>query len=204
MNQPNSPIATVRTSVSQESPDVLAVLRRYVWLLIGGAVAGAAISGGMFTYFNHYMPQYTARVKFQVSTPPSPIGGDQQGVIGLSTDDTSQIIHRQMDYFDYDPFLTEIITDADFRQDHDNPGKLNSWMQKYGPDLKQLRKDLRVEPKVSSATFDLTMTTGSRMDSYYMVLAAQKVYKSFLECSDARAETEPQHQPEQGPERRRG
>jgi len=182
MNQPNSPLTATRTQTHSESPDILAAMRRYVWLLISGAVAGAAVSGGLYTYFRKYQPEYTARVKFQVSAPPPQIGaGNADSNVTLSADDTSQLIHRQMDLFAYDPFLTEIISDPDFRKDANNPSRDNQWMRDNGTDLKRLRKFLVVDPKVSSATFDLTMTARDPMDAFYMVKAAKKVYLAYLQ-----------------------
>ena len=186
MNQPNSPITAPRTQTHSESPDILAAMRRYVWLLIGGAVAGAAASGGLYVYFLKYQPEYTARVKFQVSAPPPMIGSNTDNSSGtMSSDDTSQLIHRQMDLFAYDPFLTEIISDPDFRKDPNNPAVDNDWMRENGTDLKRLRKFLSIDPKVSSATFDLIMTAHNPMDAYYMVKAAKKIYLGYLKDQSA-------------------
>ena len=51
MNQPNSPVISTRAPAVTEGPDFLSVLRRYAWLLIGGAVACAAVSGGLVFLF---------------------------------------------------------------------------------------------------------------------------------------------------------
>ena len=50
MNQPNLSVMTHRPTPAAESPDVLAMVRRYAWLLIAGAVLGGATASGIFVY----------------------------------------------------------------------------------------------------------------------------------------------------------
>lgn len=180
MNQPNSPIAAVRSQTSPETPDVFSVVRRYVWLLIGGAVFGAVASGGLYAYCWKYYPCYTARVKFEITDPPERIGTVDNPTVNVNSDDTSRLIHRQEGVFDMDAFLQQVISDPDFQRDPSNPGQKNQWIQANGADLRKLRKWLKVEPQVASGTFDLTMTAHDPNEAYSMVMAAKKVYLDWL------------------------
>src|SRR5438045_1811478 len=97
MNQPNLSVMAPKTATcTAESPDMLALVKRYAWLLIAGAVLGAGASSGYYVYAARYQSEYTARIPFQILPPPVPFGSPEGGNSTILTqDDTSQVVHRQ-------------------------------------------------------------------------------------------------------------
>src|SRR3954463_6862056 len=109
MNQPNLPVIAPKTAATADTVDIFAMLRRYVWLLIAGAVGGMTIGGSIFAYIYKYYPKYTASIPYQVTQPPTPIGQTDNVQIINNPDDVSQLIHRQMLLFEQASFLEEIL-----------------------------------------------------------------------------------------------
>jgi capsular exopolysaccharide synthesis family protein len=187
MNQPNlSVMAPKNATVPSETVDVLALLKRFSWLLIAGAVVGAVGSGAYFAYAWRYQAEYTASIPFQVLPPPSSIGSDQIGqTIRLERDDTSQIINRQMFIFQQENFLKDVMASAEFHPD-DKPNHECAWLALHKRDpMKYLKRDLVVVPRINAASFEVTMTTRDAAESFSIVQAAVKVYLQRL-TSDSR------------------
>ncbi len=189
MNQPNLPVMAPKTVPVSDSQDVLSLLRRYIWLLIAGAIAGTGTATALFLYNWRTNSQYTARIPFQVLERPTNVG--DQGVNVTMNDDMLQVLHRQEFVFDEDAFLQEVLKSDEFHPpiDPTDPDKRGDckWLAENKKDpLKYLRRDLRIEPRVDAAAFDMTMTTRDPNESVSLVQAAAKVYKSFLEIQSAK------------------
>src|SRR5437870_2974417 len=106
MNQPNLSVMAPKAAPQPESPDILALVRRYIWLLAAGAAVGAGVSAGGYEYALKYNAQFTARIPFQVLAPPTQLSMQEntQNVV-MNADDTSALINRQKIIFEQDPFL---------------------------------------------------------------------------------------------------
>jgi capsular exopolysaccharide synthesis family protein len=184
MNQPNLPVMAPRTVPVAETQDVLSLVRRYIWLLIAGAVVGTATATGFFFYELKTNPRYTASIPFSVLPPPREIGREEGVQVEVRPDDMLQVLHRQEFYFEQDALLLQVLASDEFHTvDPSNPDRRGDcqWLVENKKDpIKALKRDLVIEPKVSAATFDLTMRTRDPKQSMSLVMAASRVYLSFL------------------------
>ena len=193
MNQPNLSVMTPKpAAVAADAPDLLGMLKRYVWLLVAGAVLGAGASGGYYYYAARYRAQYTAHVPFQVLTPQPTIGTSEiQSVPMMSLDDTSQVIHRQEFWFQQERFLTDVLKSQEFHTPQPGQaGTESGWLMEHKSDpLKYLRRDLVVVPRINAASFEVTMAAHDPMEAYTLVQAAVKVYMQRLQSDVAKRQT---------------
>ncbi|HEY4330815.1 MAG TPA: hypothetical protein VGN88_13825, partial [Phycisphaerae bacterium] len=183
MNQPNLSVMSSRPAPATESPDLLAMVRRYAWLLIAGAVLGGATASGIFVYCARYRSEYTAHMPFQVLQLPPPIGGGNLAASApMSPDDASQVIHRQMYLFELDRFLMDVLKTDEFHKREGDPiSKESQWLALNKDNvMKAIKRDLTVTPKVNAASFEVTMTARNPHEAYTLLKAACDEYMKYL------------------------
>lgn len=186
MNQPNLSVMTPRTTTATaESLDLMAIFKRYTWLLIAGAVLGAGASWGGYEYESRYDARYTAHIPFQILAPQPPIGsGEQNSIIQFTSEDTAQVIHRQEVYFQGENFLKEIMASEEFHPVDPVTGKPgeSAWLAEHKTDVMYyIKRDLTVVPRINAGTFEVTMTAKKPEEAYNLVRAAVKVYLQRLQ-----------------------
>jgi hypothetical protein len=154
---------------------------RYFWLFPAGAAVGMSVAAGLHYHFARHYSQYTARVPFQVTAPPVPIGmQDNNQPVVMNADDTSQLINRQRYIFEQDFFLIRILETDEFHP-HDRPNGETPWLTAHKTDtLKYLKRDLRVETHVNTGTFDVTFTSLDSGEAHRLAISAAKTYLDFL------------------------
>lgn len=181
MNQPNLSTMTPKAAALPDSPDILAVVKRFALLLIGGAVLGAAASGGSYLFEARYHALYTAHIPFAVMAPPPPIGTENTGsATVMTTDDTTQVIHRQELLFSQETFLRRVMESKEFHPD-DMPNHECAWLADHKSDpLYYLARDLKIEPRINAASFEITMKAHDAVEAQSLVQAAAKVYQNKL------------------------
>lgn len=180
MNQPNFSVMAQKNAPAAESPDMLAMVRRYLWLLVAGAAVGSGVGWGLYYYFMHNAPEFTARIPFQVMPPPTPIGQENNQQVVMNADDTAQLINRQKFIFEQESFLAK-IRDSDEFHPKDAPNNETPWLTRHKSDvMKYLKRDLRVEPRVNAGAFELTFTSLDGNEAQRLVQAAAKEYLEFL------------------------
>jgi len=178
MNQPNLSVMAPKAAPVAESPDILALVRRYIWLLIAGAAVGAGASAGYYEYALNNQAEFTARIPFQVLPPPTPLGNqDNSQIVNMTQDDTSALINRQKLIFEQDPFLEKILNSDEF---HPNGGD-TQWLAQHKSDkFYYIKRDLVVVPRVNAGAFELTFTSRDPGEAQKLVQAAAKEYFQYL------------------------
>lgn len=181
MNQPNFSMMTPKTAPVAESPDILALVRRYLWLLIAGAAVGTGASSGYYEYALRNKAEYTARIPFQVLPPPTLLGqSENSSQIVLNQDDTSSLVNRQKVIFEHDTFLKKILASEEFHP-ADKPGGKTPWLAENITDpLYYIKRDLRVEPRVNAATFEITFKSHDAAEAQRLLKAAAQEYMEYL------------------------
>jgi capsular exopolysaccharide synthesis family protein len=170
MNQPMTPAIATRAPGHAESPDILQVVRRYVWLLAAGTAVGALVSGGVYYYLRKTQPLYKSFFTFQVLPQPNKLG-DTTSVV-LNGDDTSQFIHRQVRYIKSPYMLNQILQKQEFE-------KWGRGMTR-GEQIRKLDRMLEVTPLVDSASFEISMKSPSPDEARMLVEVATDTYKNNL------------------------
>lgn len=190
MNQPLTPAIATRAPGQTESPDILQVVRRYIWLLAAGTAVGAAVSGGLYYHFRKNYPLYKSYYQFQVLPQPNKLG--DAGPLVINADDTSQFIHRQVRAIKSPRMMEEILATKEFRSKPENENRDSDWYEEHrSAPLRYLKRDLEVTPLVDSAAFELSFTCRSRTEARRLVEAAKNVYLTRLRAdSVARASSE--------------
>jgi capsular exopolysaccharide synthesis family protein len=171
MNQPLTSATSTRAPAQGDAPDILQVVRRYVWLLAAGTAVGAILSGGLYYYLRKNYPRYRSFYTFQVVPQPGKLG--ESNSVVMNNDDTSQFIHRQVRYIKSQYMLQQILDKQEFRD--------SKWYQEHLKNpLKALAEALEVSPLVDSASFELGMVCRSPEEARILVEVAKETYKGNL------------------------
>ncbi|MCL2645501.1 MAG: polysaccharide biosynthesis tyrosine autokinase [Phycisphaerales bacterium] len=181
MSQTLVPAAAPARASATDAPDIIFVLRRYLWLLIAGALIGTIIGGGLFLWLLKTRPQYTARVVFQVLGPPRPptaFGASSDPTI--SGDDVNRFIKRQVQYIvgDTSSVLTRALQVEEFTS--------SRWFRENSEQPKDaLRDAIDVSAIPLSDLFTIGFTCSDPRESKILVDALASIYQNNLRTDNA-------------------
>jgi uncharacterized protein involved in exopolysaccharide biosynthesis len=149
---------------------------RYLWVWLAGAALGAGAGAGCFGWAFYHIPQYTARIPFQVTPPVTPIFDDTR-IIVPPGDDTAQFLRRQRLLFQQDSFLQRLLTTEEFHPaDNQTP-----WLTAHRQDpVKALKDDLVVVLHPDAAEMEITFTSRNATEAQRLVQAAAREYLELM------------------------
>src|SRR5690242_2121241 len=102
--------APARTSAA-DAPEILSVLRRYVWIVILGTIIGTVVGAGLYLYLRKTQPRYTATVTFQVLPPPLSPANLRPMDNPISTqEDVARFVKRQVRLVMDDMVLNRVLS----------------------------------------------------------------------------------------------
>ncbi len=182
MNQPTTTSSAPRQAGVPDAPDLLAVLRRHSWSIVGGTILGTVICAGLWAYMRYTQPRWSASVAYQVLPPTIPLQSkaDQFQSASDTQEEVGQFIQRQLKYVMKDDVLQKAMDQDAFRTDPGN-GQPSRWMVQHPTDRKRyLRKDLLVEPFVNAGVFQLTMTCSDPGEAARLVNVIARTYEDSL------------------------
>jgi succinoglycan biosynthesis transport protein ExoP len=187
MNQTPAITASPKTGGAVDVPEVFAVLRRYAWIVIAGAIGGSLLALVLSVMLDRYDPKYTASVTFQV-LPPSPGVADKlastTSELQPSQEEISQFINRQALYIKSDAVLNQALQSDAFQHDPVT-NRPSQWVQDHPKNTKrELRNALHVDPKVIAGVFTISMTTGDNVEVANLVNAVARVYTDQLSADN--------------------
>ena len=180
------PSASQKSGAATDVPEILAVLRRYIWIVAAGAVTGAILATALSFALDRYDPKYTAAVTFQV-LPPAPGVADKLSTTSEqlpSQEEINQFINRQAVYIKKDAVLNLALQSDAFQHDPVT-NQRSQWLTEHSKNPKrELGKALRVEPNVSAGLFTISMTTGDNVEVANLVNAVARVYMDQLSADN--------------------
>src|SRR5579871_4666664 len=119
MNQPTTTLSAPRQSGVPDAPDLLAVLRRYAWYIVGGTLLAMAVTTGLWIYMRMNQPRWSASVAYQVLPPQTGLQAksDQTQSLSDTQEEVGQFIQRQLRYVMKDDVLQKAMEQDAFRTD---------------------------------------------------------------------------------------
>src|ERR1035437_987215 len=153
MSQLSPPAAPVRSAGAADAPEVLFVLRRYIWLVVIGTALATGIGYGLYLYFHREMPQYTAKGTFQVLPAAPTYGTARGGGEGpVTQDEIGSFIRRQMYVIQGDGVRERALQSDEFQHDyHDRTtSKHSRWLMENPIFKAGFKRDLSVTPIANS------------------------------------------------------
>jgi len=168
--------------VSAEAPDILFVVRHYMWLIVLGTLAGVLVAWVSFLGFRRWWPQYYVAAQFRVLPPPNvdPIKGPTGDNAAVTAEDIQRFILRQRLLVTGADVLRRALDSDAFKQP--KPGVKSQWLQKHAvmPEV-ALRQELYVSAIAGTDVFQVGMSGADReeltglvnavADAYYLQLA---------------------------------
>ena len=192
MNQPTTTLSAPRQAGAPDAPDLLAVLRRHTWYILGGTALCTLLCFGVWLWMLHYHPRWSASVSYQVLPPHGSLQAksDQVESLSDSQEEVAQFIQRQLKYVMKDDVLQKAMDQDAFRTDPSS-GQPSRWMVQHPTDRKRyLRKDLVVEPFVNAGVFQLTMTCGDPFEAARLVNVIAHTYWDSLRSDNSMHQSE--------------
>jgi len=196
MNQPSTTLSASRQPSAPDSPDILAVFRRYLWFTIAGALVGTVIGSVIWGWLRYFHPKWSASVSFQVLPPQVGLASklDQSQYDNDTQEEVAQFIQRQLRYIKSDDVLQKSLDQDAFQRDPVT-NQPTHWMMEH-PDHRKdyLKKDLAVEPFVNAGVFQLTMTASDASEAARLVNTIARVYQDALRADNNVNQSEQQAQ----------
>ncbi len=192
MNQLPLTAIPPRPAATADAPSVFFVLRRYAWAIIGGAVLGTIVSGGLWYWLRKTSPYYAAEVTFQV-LPPQMLLQDKSAAsdVGMTTDEVASFIRRQALYLQGEEMLQTILQRDEFRRDYHDPNgtKPSRWLADH-PDnpKKYLKQDMEIDQIPTAQVFRVRMMSKDNVEAARLVNAIADVYLDMLKRDTRMAE----------------
>ncbi|HVX84070.1 MAG TPA: polysaccharide biosynthesis tyrosine autokinase [Phycisphaerae bacterium] len=198
MNQLPLTATPQRQTVTADAPSVMYVLRRYAWMILGGAVLGTAAATGLYLYLLKTSPYYASEVTFQVLPPPNLLSSDTQQVVdvGSMNDEIATFIRRQAVYLKSDRLLNEILQRDEFRRDYRDPNgtKPSMWLADHPSNPKKyLKEDMEIDQTPTANLFSIRMMSKDPTEAARLVNAIADVYVSELQNDTKQADAQRLH-----------
>ncbi|MCL2639375.1 MAG: hypothetical protein FWD53_00870 [Phycisphaerales bacterium] len=176
MSQIPHPTGPARTGTAPNTPDILFVLRRYIWLLIAGALIGTMIGGGLYAWLRKTDPKYTAQVIFQVlPLPRNPATSGWGTDATIDGGDINRFVKRQVQYIlgSTSNVLTRALLVDEFTS--------SQWLRDNAADSKSaLREAIGVSSIPLSDLFTLSFTCSNPREAKILVDALAAIYQNNL------------------------
>jgi len=177
MSQLPNQAVPVRTGAGiPNAPDILFLLRRYIWLLIAGALIGTMIGGGLYAWLRKTDPKYTASVIFQVlASQKNPAASGWSDEQTASASDINRFVKRQVQYIlgSSSNVVSRALLVDEFTS--------SQWLRDNAADSKAaLRNAIEVASIPLSDLFTLSFTCSNPREAKILVDALAAIYQNNL------------------------
>jgi capsular exopolysaccharide synthesis family protein len=192
MNQLPLTAAPQRQAGTADAPSVFYVLRRYAWMIIGGAVLGTVAATGLYLWLRKTSPYYAAEVTFQV-LPPQNLLSDRSQIVdmSMSNDEIASFIRRQALYLNGEELLNQVLQRDEFRRDYHDPNgnRPSRWLADHPENPKKyLKQEMEIDQIPSAQVFKIRMMSKDNVEAARLVNAIADVYLEMLKSDTRQAE----------------